>query len=408
MIHPNLSRARSAGEKGQILVIFVGSLVMLLLIAALVIDLGITFAIGRMEQNIADPAAIAAARYIRTGPTPDTTGMVEAACSYARRNGLFPSAANDDQCIQANDPDGTTLTVNYPPSSSGGTFAGREGFVEVVIGRQYHTSFANVIGISQIGVASSAVAAFSAGDSNSSSLIALDPGLGCSAGRTHGGGNINIHPVAGVTNGGYVHVNGTCAGTTGTSCTTSPKGALDITGLGSLTAPHTYVTGTCKQAGTSTNPIGLLTEGAVQIGDPLIELPPPAFGIPSQGAECGVGSGVFTYSTGPGAGGCKFSGIGTVNLNPGVYYGGWSIQSKVQLVLAAGIYVIAGGGINVTGTNNTITDVQSSTGTYAPVMIFNTDNPVTHTGQADVKFNAQSTLKLHATATNMVRSRSAA
>lgn len=49
----------------------------------------------------------------------------------------------------------------------------------------------------------------------------------------------------------------------------------------------------------------------------------------------------------------------------------------------------------MTGTNDTITDVENSTGAFAPVLIFNTDNPVTHTGQAGLDFTAQSTLKLH-------------
>ena len=39
----------------------------------------------------------------------------------------------------------------------------------------------------------------------------------------------------------------------------------------------------------------------------------------------------------------------------------------------------------------------------APVLIFNTDNPVTHTGQAGIDFNAQVTLKLHAIETGPYR-----
>jgi len=403
MSHPIASRLRRAGRRGQVLVIFAGGLVALLLIGALVIDLGFTFAIRRMEQNVADPAAIAAARFIRTGTgqTPEPTKMAEAACSYARRNGLFPSATNDDQCTAANDPNGTTLTVNYPPSTSGGTFAGRDGFVEVIVARSYHSFLANVIGISQIGVASSAVAAFSAGDSNSSSLIALDPGNSCQAGRTHGTGNITIHPVAGVTNGGYVHVNSTCAtGSPNSTCSNTGQGGLDIVGGGTVTSPHTYVSGTCKANGGLSGP---LTEGAVQIGDPLLELPPPTFGPP--GAECGVGSGIFTSPTGPGAGGCTFNGSDTVNLSPGVYYGGWKITSHPTLVLAPGIYVIAGGGVSLQS-GGTITSVQGGPGSPAPpapVMIFNTDNPVTHSGQDKLDFTATGTLNLHAIATGPYR-----
>ena len=55
------------GHRGQILVIFAGGLVLLMVIGALVIDLGFTFMIRRGEQNAADPGAIAAARFIQSG-----------------------------------------------------------------------------------------------------------------------------------------------------------------------------------------------------------------------------------------------------------------------------------------------------------------------------------------------------
>jgi len=385
-------------ERGQILVVFAGGLVLVLAIAALVIDIGFTFMIRRAEQNAADPGAIAAARYIRTGPglTAEPTKMREAACFYAEQNGFFSGAGgNVGACTPANDPNGTVLAVNYPPSVGAGEFAGDPGKVEVVLARTQQTFLAGIVGIFNIGVASSAVAAFDNGDSNTSSLIALDPNNDCSSGKTHGGGGVNIHPVIPGTLGGYVHVNSTCnQGPPDTICGTNGQGGLDLTGNGNLTAPHTYVSGTCKASGNGAL-IGTLTEGAVQIGDPLLELPPPSFGMPNPGAECGVGSGTFTTPTGAGAGGCKFNSAGTINLQPGVYYGGWSINNNVTLVLAPGIYVMAGGGVKLNA-GGSITSVQGGTGGPAPVMVFNTDNPATHTGQATLDFTAQSTLKLHA------------
>jgi uncharacterized membrane protein len=61
-------------SRGQVLVVFAGGLVTILAIGALVIDLGFAFMIRRAEQNAADPGAIAAARYIRTG-APATPGV---------------------------------------------------------------------------------------------------------------------------------------------------------------------------------------------------------------------------------------------------------------------------------------------------------------------------------------------
>ena len=109
-------------DRGQILVIFAGGLVLIIAIAALVIDLGFAFALRNQEQNAADPGAIAAARYIGSGGS--TTAMRGAACFYARQNGFFPGASDNAGCVPANDPQGTTLTVNYPPGPSAGTYSG--------------------------------------------------------------------------------------------------------------------------------------------------------------------------------------------------------------------------------------------------------------------------------------------
>jgi Putative Flp pilus-assembly TadE/G-like len=392
-------------ERGQILVVFAGGLVLVLAIAALVIDIGFTFLARRAEQNAADPGAIAAARYIRTGSglTAEPTKMREAACFYAEQNGFFSAAAgNVDACTPANDPNGTVLTVNYPPSTNAGEFAGDPGKVEVVLTRTQQTFLAGIVGIFNIGVASSAVAAFDNGDSNTSSLIALDPGYSCGAGKTHGTGSITIHPVISGALGGYVHVNSTCnQGPPDTICGTNGQGGLDLTGGGNLTAPHTYVTGTCKASGGGAL-VGTLTEGAVQIGDPLLELPPPPFGIPNPGGQCGIGGPLSTpTSASCGSGSMKWSGTACgvastcVSLQPGVYYNGWQIANNLTLVLAPGIYVIAGGGVSLNA-GGSITSVQGDTGGPAPVLVFNTDNPATHTGQATLDFTATSTLKLHA------------
>lgn len=378
-------------DRGQVLVIFAGGLIALLGIAALVVDLGFAFMIRRHEQNAADPAAVAAARYIRTGVTPDTAGMRRAACFYVRSNGFFPAATTDDDCVPANDPDGTTLIVNYPPSVSAGTYSGREGFVEVIIARQHRSFLAGVIGIPSITVVSSAVGAFSDGDSNTSSLIALDPGNTCGSGRTHGTGDIRIYPAVAGTAGGYVHVNSVCqSGTTDTLCLNDSQGALTVGGTSTLTAPHTYVSGSCKSNGTGL--YGPLSEGAVQIGDPLLELPPPDLADYPAG-QCGP-SGIVTAPTGPNSGGCVFNDAAVITLQPGVYYGGWDIKKNgATLELAPGIYILAGGGIKLTS-GGSITSVQGGTGGPAPVMIFNTDNPATRTGQANIDFNAQATLAL--------------
>src|SRR5687767_1252295 len=147
-------------ERGQILVLFAGGVVTILLIAALVIDLGLTFMVRRSEQNAIDPGAIAAARFIKA-PGGTYGDMVAAACFYAQQNGFFanaPGYPTNAGCVPANDPDGTTLTVNWPPGPGAGTFAGDPGKVEVAISRPHRSILANVIGVNKIQVSSSAVA----------------------------------------------------------------------------------------------------------------------------------------------------------------------------------------------------------------------------------------------------------
>jgi Putative Flp pilus-assembly TadE/G-like len=375
-------------RQGQILVIFVGALFLFVAIAAIAVDLGFAFMIRRQEQNAADPAAIAAARYIRPTSTSgaDTSGMRATACLYARQNGFFQSASSNTGCVPANDADGTTLTVNYPPGPAAGRFAGTPGFVEVVISRPHRLFFGGLLAFPQITITSSAVAAFSNGDSNSSSLIALDP-THCASGHIHGTGTINIHRLPGVTSGGFVQVNSNCSnGSTDNVCSPSGGGLKVDSNASNFTAPMTYVVGSCQATSGTVN--GGLTEGAAVVGDPLAELQPPKLSDYPAG-KCSPTDPPLA----PGASGCRFSGAGDVNLQPGVYYGGWDIQNRVNLVLAPGLYIFAGGGVRLNA-GGSITSVQGGAGAPAPVMFFNTDDPSTHSGQANIDFTATSDLEL--------------
>ena len=402
-------------NRGQILVIFAGGLVAMMAIAAIVIDLGFAFATRRMEQNIADPAAIAAARLIPAANVGAATvaDMTRVACSVARQNGLFPSAASDNGCIPANDPMSTTLAVNFPPSSSAGSFMGRPGFVEVVIGQSRATYLGRVVGIGSVRVVSSAVAAFTTGDSNSNSLIALDPTT-CNSGVVSGTNtSVSIVPSIDPTTGlpfvgGYVHVNSTCGnpvninnpGACGVGEGTS---ALGINSNGAnLIAPKVYVSGTCVK--TNTSPFNSpLVEGAVQIGDPLANLPPPRLSDYPAG-RCSPTDPPLT-PTGPNSKGCNFPN-GTTTLEPGVFYGGWTISNNTTLELQPGIYIIAGGGITLSGTNGALESVSGDPLIDARVMIFSTDNPVGSCGsmnsfqaQGPLSFSANSTFHAKALAT---------
>ena len=351
-------------QHGQVLVLFAGGLITLLLVGALVVDLGFVWMTHREQQDAADPGALAAARYIQ--PTPNTAAMWTAACFYANENGYRPVRSDTGAPCESGGTDGSVLTVNYPPSPSAGQYAGRAGYVEVVITQPDTAFLANVIGIHSFTVSTSAVAAFDVGDSNSASLMALNAANCPQGGGTiTGGANVSVFPATGITGpGGYVQVNSNCAtGTPDNICSTgSGQGGLNVNGGSSLSAPKVFVVGTCTGGGTvtydSTNP---LIEGANYVGDPLAGLRPPPF--PSGGTPCAPGN---KLTTAAGAEGCNLK--GSVTLSPGTYYGGWDItQAGTQIKLQPGIYVIAGGGIKQSGGS------LSSAG--GNVLIFSTDDP---------------------------------
>jgi hypothetical protein len=264
--------------------------------------------------------------------------------------------------------------------------------VEVIIAREHHTFLAGIIGITKIGVASSAVAAFNDGDSNSNSLIALDPG-DCQTGFIQGTGGSGAGLKVNV--GGGVHINSNCGGPVNPpysgSCLSSGSSALKVSGsnAGLSTPEFVSVVGTCATNGGALITTGAagnaINQGAVQIGDPLGQLKPPSIDITQPGQTCGGTTHLdaTTNNHGCGSGGLPWEGpdcaddatIKCVTLNPGVFYGGWSITSgqKVRLLLNPGIYIFAGGGIKQTG--STIDAVTDASGNPGHVLLYSTDNP---------------------------------
>ena len=411
---------RAASEHGQILLVTAAGMIVLIGIAAIVIDLGFSWMLRRQEQNAADPGAVAAARYIPASGillpfTPERLLADQAACFYARENGFFPSAVDNDGCVPANDPGGATLTLRSPPGSGAGGFEGRPGFVQVVISRQHDTFFGRIFGQTTATVTTGAVGANTDGNSNSSSLVALDPTCDNGPGGKISGNNAKVHiyKAAGVTgDGGYVHVNSSC----GTHPTGSPSdcgnGTTDLKIDGAtLITPHAYVHGVCTTSGAGAKVCdptewaggtGIcvdpepVTEGAGRIGDPLAALKPPSFASLEAAygpAFCPDG----TESKPTDSSGCQLKkqtcGDDLIcDLEPGIYYGGWKISGNISLKLGPGIYVIAGGGIDLLS-GGTIDVVSGDPSVDARIMIYSTDNPTqcpptTAMCQGPLKFSA--------------------
>lgn len=371
-------------EAGQILLMVAAGMVVLVGVTALVIDLGMSWMLRRHEQNAADPGAIAAARYIPAGSYSD---MVEAACFYARQNDFFESATDNNSCVPANDSGAAELIVNWPPEgSSAGQFEGDPDYVQVIIGRQHDHFFGKLFGQPHAWVATGAVAANTAGNSNSSSLVALDPTCDNGPGGKISGTNatVEITLATGVTgDGGYVHVNSSCATHPEGAPSQCTNGTTDLKiDSATLITPHAYVHGECTLNGAGANLTcpspPCVTEGATRIGDPLASLVAPrleevaAFYGP---AVCPNGDTSDPTDTS----GCDFRtntcGSDKIcDLAPGVYYGGWRVtQSGIQLKLQPGIYYLAGGGITLN--SGTIESVAGDPTLDARVLIYSTDHP---------------------------------
>jgi hypothetical protein len=289
--------------------------------------------------------------------------------------------------------------------------------VQVIIRDTHPTFFGRIYGQQTATVTTGAVAANQAGNSNSSSLVALqDVCQAGAAGSVNGGGTVNIFPVNGATDGGYVHVNSPCGNSTDNICQNGVgSSALQISGT--LKTPYAYVDGSCTYNGqgaqglicTSGSPC--LQEDAVPMGDPLVDLPEPVLSnfpngvcpdttvqTPNSTKGCDLppnGQAANTYCPKDTA-----TNVNVCRLGPGVYYGGWQVGSSVRLELDPGMYILAGGGISLSGTSSSIEAVQSPTGIEARVTIFSTDGPKCATVAAQcegaINFTAQQAFKAKA------------
>lgn len=406
-----MKRHRTPTYRGQLLVVTAASMLVLMAIAALVVDLGFSWMLRRQEQNAADPGAVAAARHLKDPmgqPTWNQAAGETDACFYAQENGFFIGDAGCAAALAA-----ANLQVHAPPV--GGPYSARPGFVQVIIRATHPSFFGRLFGRPEGEVETAAVAANTAGDSNSSSLVALQPECqGGSAGDVEGGGEIRIFPVTPGAVGGYVHVNSPCGSSTDDVCENG-VGSAALSISGQLTAPYVYVTGSCTFNGSGPNGLqcqpstvtDCLDEDAVPLGDPLFGLPEPHLDDFPNGI-CPDG----TPSTATSTAACDLTrgpacppdpdnpAVDICTLTPGVYYGGWSVGSRVRLFLEPGLYILAGGGISLSGTQATIEAVSSPTVGDARITIFSTDGPgcpsIGAQCQGAITFTAQQAFKAKA------------
>lgn len=362
-------------EAGQILVLMAGGMIAIFLILALVFDVGQNLLDRRNQQNSADAAALAGARFL-TLPSCKPIGNVQPPCpeavaaavDLATRNGFTDGVA------------GHTVDVFIPPNAQS-QFPGFPGHIQVVLGGSRGSFFAGVIGDVSQEVATLAVAANIEEFSLSFALLALNE-TACNAGHITGTGVININA--------DIQVNSSC----------DSSGALTVGGAG---ATVNAASAKCSTSGTiqvNSGALNCFHQERVEpqlfpnIGGPGVPpapLPPVITGTGSltipDGCP-GASGGGRSPSTAANPKGCKFqyNQSKEVRIYPGVYWGGLEIRetgsgTDLRVYMEPGIYYIAGGGFLVVGDvvlrsvhpGGTTFDLTSPT---MGVLIYNTDDPL--------------------------------
>lgn len=346
-------------ERGQILIVFAFSLFVIFGVAALAFDGGLMLLEKRDQQNAADAAALAGARFL-PGNHADAVATAE---DIAATNG-FTDGIGDQ-----------TVEVHHPPLS--GPNAGDHGYIEVLIGSEKPSLFAGIWGIFSHEVGARAVAANDDEVLGPFGMLSLHP-TACAAVDVSGGGVIESN--------GNIHVNSSCE-----------PNALHVRGSGTIDVSAgvaCYVFGGYRQSGAASSSNCDPFEGEQPIPDPYADLeePPiptdpdtgdiiyPSTALQVVGTEaiptgCPGSTDPATH-TDPQQ--CQFNGSyasTTWRLYPGYYPGGIELQAGT-FYIEPGIYYLGGGGLRVNGSGASVTSVDPGGSVLGGgVMFFNSDNP---------------------------------
>jgi hypothetical protein len=369
---------RRAGERGQTLAIFAFGLIGILAVAALVFDVGQNLFDRRKQQDAADAAALAAARWLTTTTCKASPSIancpeaVDAATELIQRHGYDPATQAD---------------INIPPDSTS-SFGGAHGHVQVTITATRDSFFAGVLGVTNFRISAMGVARNTDGYSLPYSLLAL--GSDCNKdGWVTGNGDVTIE--------GDIMTTGEC-GPTGSLAFDGNSLNINFQGQCSSTGGIDYGPG-------ATGPVcaGGDLPDVEPISDPLSGLMPPLIGgttvpdpplapvvstgsvVPNKFNKCprqvqaGTSAAPVTCEIT-----ANTNGNNIVRIYPGIYYGGLLLNegggSKHLIVyMEPGIYYMAGGGFVVSG-NIEVRTVDPGGTTYggagtSGAMIFNSHNP---------------------------------
>jgi hypothetical protein len=384
-----------AGERGQVLVLFAGGVLALLVVAALAFDVGMMLLERRDEQNAADAAALAGARYIFEPDCVDPTWV----CTKARAAAIQVALANGYDDANADE------DVQIHILAQHGRYAGLPNFIEVEIDSVRPSIFGGVIGQATWPIGVFAVATNDQDLKFPFSMLALNK-TECKAFQVSGTGVVTAYGnIQSNSNGsecpgdniGFSRTGGGTVDIIADDATCRSAGEIQDQGSGSMT---------CVQAENSfalPDPLGGL-------GDPA--MPPLAHQMQFVGPGTVPGDGYPKDCPGdtdqaPSVANpqtCKLAQTGAWDnkawvLYPGLYPGGLEITADTTAYLMPGVYWIGGGGIRVaTGGSIISIETEANASTTLPthdtwetwdsgVMIFNSKLPVTGGEGGPINFN---------------------
>jgi Flp pilus assembly protein TadG len=332
-----MQKEPSFKERGQVVILAALLLPVLAGVGALALDLAYLYGQQQSSQVAADAGAQAGATALAMGYS-TSVGTADAK-KYVSLNGFKDS--------------NSTIQVNIPPLSPPALQTYGSGYVQVVIKLNMNPLLAGVIGITGLKSTVEAVASESDVFRNRAVLYALDHSA--SASLSTSGSNACLVVVGGI----IVNSNSSTAISTsgGNSCASG----IHIQGT-TISEVGGYAGGCCSPV-PSTMP--------VPVPDPLGGVQMPQFS-----------SGHWSLPNGTTLSSQTISGT---TLNPGVYSGG-IILSGGNYTMNPGVYILDGGGFNLSGSASI-----SGNG----VFIYNTSSttpstcsPVSITGQGDINLNA--------------------
>ena len=311
-------RNQRAGERGQILVLFVLGLVVMLAVGALLLDGASALVTRRRLQNAGDAAALAGANVLQAQGSAHVCSTISSTPPGAPRADIVAAVTTS---LTTNVPwlASANITVSCAPES---LYANQAVTVDLRVNSANFLGSAIGYGGTVVSTSSTALNGQIAGSNYS--VVLLDPSNSSWPNQRRGCPSFLISGGPTITFGGSVIVDSACTaadggalGTNGNSATVTFAGGKSL-----------YVVGGYDPGPLTITPAPVT--GAAVVADPLLDLEPVNYAAMTVRSSSRL---VLSNQT--------------MVLQPGVYTGGIQLRNSSIALLRPGIYVMDGGGLDV-------------------------------------------------------------